>query len=104
MLMSIVMFFTWQATGDSKYQVPFTKSVEATYINSDLKNYIDSAETLARNKAPVAVAIAPAAYALAIRKQFTFSSSKVTLVPGTVTSYHYDERTKAAAITATFAF
>lgn len=104
MFMSILMFFTWQATGDSKYQEPFNKCADATYSKSTLKSYVDSAEDMAKDKAPAGAAVGPAAYALAVRKQFTFSSKKVSLAPGAVTSYHYDERAKSGTIAIVFAF
>lgn len=104
MLMSILMFITWQVSNDPKYQEPFNKCVEATYANSDLKRYADAAVDRARDTAPAAAVVLPAAYSLGIRKQVNLTSHKVTLVPGTVTSYHYDERAKAGSFTVTFAF
>lgn len=104
MTMSIIMFFAWQLTGDSKYQAPFNRCAEATYATSELKDYVDRAEQVARSAAPAPAIVLPAAYSLVVRKQMTLVSKKITLVPGTVTSYYIDERARAGAITVTFAF
>lgn len=104
MTMAIIMFFTWQATGDSKYQAPFTRCAEATYTTSDLKNIVDKAEYKVREAAPAPAIIVPAVYGLVVRRQINITSRKITLIPGTVTTYRADERAKAGAITVTFAF
>lgn len=104
MLMSVIMLFTWQVTNDARYQAPFTKALEATYAHSELKSRIDAVQDLAKAKAPAAAVIAPAVYSLGIRKQVSLTSHKITLVPETVTTYHYDERAKSGSIAVTFGF
>lgn len=104
MLMSALMLFTWQVTNDPKYQGPFTRCLEATYSNSELKSHVEAVQNMAKEKAPAVASILPAVYALGVKRQVTLTSHKVTLIPDTVTSYSYDERAKSGKVAITFGF
>lgn len=98
------MLFSWQATNDNRYQAPFTKSLEEAYAGSDIKRYEGDAIDKVRQDAPVVAAIAPPLYAIGIRKQVSITSSKLSLVPDTVTTYNYDQRAKSGSINVVWRF
>lgn len=97
--MTFVMLLTYQLTGDGKYKEPLTKSVEAVYAGSDLKTTADNATDYIKKKQPVLTKILPTAYAIGIKKQVSFTTSKITLVPNTITTYSYSNKTASINVT-----
>lgn len=104
MPMAFLFLFIWQVTGDARYQGPLQKCVEATYAGSDLKGNVEKVNDRMREKYPTLTALAPIGYAIGIKKQVSVTTSKVSPVPNTVTSYNFDERAKSGSIGITWRF
>ncbi len=98
----MIMLGIWQGTGDSKYQGPLQKSLEATYARSELEEDVNNLQEVIRKKAPVIVAIAPVGYSLIIKKHMSFTSSKFSAFSNTVTSYNYDNNSKSGSVILTW--
>lgn len=98
----MVMLIAWQGTGDSRYQAPLQKSLEAMYAKSELQGNVDNLTKMASQKAPVPAAIAPVGYSLLIKKQIGFTSAKFTPMNDTVTTYNYDQRSRSGSVAVTW--
>lgn len=98
------MFFAWQVTNDPKYQAPFTRAVEATYANSELHGYADAVQDKAKHESPIVATTLPIVYVVTTQKQMFFKSKKITLVPGSMTSYNYNQTMKTGSVAVTFTF
>lgn len=95
--MTFIMFLVWQTQGDQYYGA-FTTCGEAYYQGSEAKRYVEVATDKLREEYPVAASAAPVAYAVGVRREFKIQSSKVTIIPDTVTTYHYNHNTRSGSI------
>lgn len=103
LLLSMMFLIGWQSNSD-KYREPFTKTMEANYVGSDLKGHVDRLTNRARTEQPILTSVLPVAYAVGVRKEVRVTSKKISPIPGTVATYQYNDKTKSGSIAVTWRF
>lgn len=99
----LILFGVLWVSGDSQYEKPFRTSAEATYQNSDLQTYTNTARDKVQKELPALSALAPIGYAAGVKKQFRFRSNKIAL-PNTDMTYSYNHNTHSGSIGVTWRF
>ncbi len=97
MLLSSLMLIMWQLKG-GVYKTPLSKSLEATYQGSDIRKYAEIAKDKAKDKYPAPVIILPVVYIIAIKKEITLSSTKLSPLPDSKLNMQYNEKTNSGSI------
>lgn len=98
MFMVFVMLFSWQATNDTKYKGPTTKSLEAFYANSEAKSNIDLTTEYIKKQVPLLTGAAVIGYSGIVKKQVTYTTTRFSLFRDAVTTYNYDNNNHSGSI------
>lgn len=100
--MTFAMFLAWQTQGDA-YKGAFDTCTNAYYQGSDAKRYADAAVDKAKQMFPIVASTAPLIYAIGVKKEIQFTTSKFSLI-GTQTAYYYNRTTHSGTVAVTWRF
>ena len=104
MILVITMLCAWQITGDQSYKYPLTKSIEASYLKTDLEAKINEYTDIIKANHSTLAIVGPAAYSVLIKKSWSLTSKKLSLIPNTVSTYQYDLNSQTGRVGVTWTF
>jgi len=99
--MIVVAFFIalW-SQNPSMYESALRKSIEAELASNDIKRASDKVQETARNKAgPILTTTAIMGYSIGVKHEFRYTTSKATIVPGTVTTVSANKTNASLSLT-----